>query len=45
MKTTKRISELKSKILFNQELGNATRVEILKSELNHLINKETNNLK
>jgi hypothetical protein len=41
MKTTKRILELKSKLLFNQELGNVTRVKLLKSELNHLINKET----
>ena len=35
----KRISELKSKILLNQELGNITRVELLKSELKHLTTK------
>jgi len=39
MKTLKRISELKSKILLNQELGNITRVELLKSELKHLTAK------
>ena len=39
MTTIKRISELKSKILLNQELGHTTRVELLKAELNHLINK------
>ena len=44
MKTLKRISELKSKILLNQELGNTTRVELLKSELIHLTTK-INNLK
>ena len=43
MKTLKRISELKSKILLNQELGNTTRVELLKSELTHLIAKINNN--
>ena len=39
MRLQKRITELENKILFHTELGNTTRVEFMKAELNQLINK------
>ena len=39
MRLKKRISALKSEILFHSELGNTTRVDFMQAELNLLIKK------